>query len=160
MEEISKEEFRRLILAGIPDMLPEAKPYEPAVNHAPKRKDILTDCEKELALKNALRYFPAKHHAILAPEFVDELAKYGRIYMYLVFVPDYKIICPPHRKIIHISRNRLPAYHADVEPITWIDCSRGQHPRELNNLWRYQWSVFKNWAVSAYPIEVLLATPP
>jgi len=94
MEEISKEEFRQLILAGIPDTLPEAKPYEPAVNHAPKRKDILTDCEKELALKNALRYFPAKFHEILAPEFADELAKYGRIYMYR-FRPDYKIFARP-----------------------------------------------------------------
>ncbi|MEG0500268.1 MAG: urocanate hydratase, partial [Rikenellaceae bacterium] len=79
---MTKEEFRQLIQAGIPDVLPEPKPFEPAINHAPKRKEILTESEKELALKNALRYFPAKHHALLAKEFAEELRVYGRIYMY------------------------------------------------------------------------------
>ena len=63
--------FQQEILAGIPAELPEVKPYDPAINHAPKRKDILTDEEKVLALKNALRYFDPKHHAVLAPEFAE-----------------------------------------------------------------------------------------
>ena len=75
-------DFQKDILAGIPDPLPAPKAYDPNANHAPKRKDILTDEEKKLALANALRYFPAKHHAELAPEFLEELKTYGRIYMY------------------------------------------------------------------------------
>ena len=72
--------FKEEILEGIPqDRLPEAKPYDPAINHAPRRKDILTPAEKELALRNALRYFPEKLHAQLAPEFAQELHDYGRI---------------------------------------------------------------------------------
>jgi len=82
--------FKELILQGIPDELPHLKEYEREVNHAPIRKDILSKEEKKLALKNALRYFPEKHHASLAPEFAEELQKYGRIYMYR-FRPDYKI---------------------------------------------------------------------
>ena len=76
------EQFRKTITEGIPSILPEPKSPNPNVPHAPVRKDILTDLEKELALKNALRYFPAEHHAVLAPEFAQELADYGRIYMY------------------------------------------------------------------------------
>ena len=83
--------FQEEILAGIPAELPEVKPYDPEINHAPKRKDILTDEEKVLALKNALRYFPAKHHAVLAKEFAEELHKYGRIYMYR-FRPSYEML--------------------------------------------------------------------
>ena len=75
-------DFQKDILAGIPDPLPAPKAYDPQANHAPKRKDILTDQEKKLALANALRYFPEKHHAELAPEFLEELKTYGRIYMY------------------------------------------------------------------------------
>ena len=71
--------FKEEIMAGIPDILPEPKPYDEKVNHAPKRKDILTPEQKELALRNALRYFPKKHHALLAPEFAEELRRYGRI---------------------------------------------------------------------------------
>ena len=91
---MSKEEFSRAILTGIPDVLPEPKPYEETVNHAPKRKDVLTESEKVLALKNALRYFPVRFHAELAPEFASELARFGRIYMYR-FRPDYKITARP-----------------------------------------------------------------
>ncbi len=91
---ISKEEFKRLIRQGIPDELPEPKPYDPNVNHAPKRKDILTKEEKKLALRNALRYFPKKHHKILAAEFLEELNTYGRIYMYR-FRPDYPMYARP-----------------------------------------------------------------
>ena len=65
------EEFRKDIAAGIPDVLPQPKAYEPEINHAPKRKEILTAEEKELALRNALRYFPKKHHAELAPELAE-----------------------------------------------------------------------------------------
>ncbi len=79
---MNKENFQSLILQGIPEVLPEPKAFDFDINHAPKRKDILSLDEKKLALKNALRYFDAKHHSILAPEFAEELKKYGRIYMY------------------------------------------------------------------------------
>ena len=75
-------DFQKDILAGIPDPLPAKRAYDPQANHAPKRKDILTDEQKKLALANALRYFPEKYHAELAPEFLEELKTYGRIYMY------------------------------------------------------------------------------
>ena len=70
---MTREEFQNDIRAGIPDRLPAAKPYDKRINHAPKRKDILSDEEKTLALKNALRYFPVRHHAVLAKEFAEEL---------------------------------------------------------------------------------------
>ena len=73
--------FKEQVLQGIPDNLPNPKPYDATINHAPKRKEILNDKEKKLALKNALRYFPKKHHATLLPEFKQELKDYGRIYM-------------------------------------------------------------------------------
>jgi len=141
MEEISKEEFRRLILAGIPDSLPDAKPYELAVNHAPKRKDILTDSEKELALKNALRYFPAKHHAILAPEFAEELAKYGRIYMYR-FRPDYKIYAHPIEDYPYKSKQAAAIM---LMLSNNLDDAVAQHPRELIT-YGGNGAVFQNWA--------------
>jgi len=83
-------EFKKQILQGIPSELPEVKEYDTNINHAPLRKEILNADEKKLALRNALRYFPKKHHAILAPEFADELKTYGRIYMFR-FRPDYAI---------------------------------------------------------------------
>ena len=73
------EEFRQDIVNGIPAELPAPREYDPAVNHAPRRKDILTPEQKQLALKNALRYFEPRHHAVLAKEFADELHRYGRI---------------------------------------------------------------------------------
>jgi urocanate hydratase len=76
---MSSEEFKKAVAEGIPAMLPAPKPYDPAINHAPKRKDILSKTEKKLALKNALRYFPVEFHNTLAPEFAAELAAYGRI---------------------------------------------------------------------------------
>ena len=79
---MTKEEFIKDIRTGIADTLPEPQAYDPSINHAPKRKDILTQEEKKLALRNALRYFPKKFHAALAPEFAEELRQYGRIYMY------------------------------------------------------------------------------
>lgn len=88
------QEFQNDIRAGIPDRLPAAKPYDRQINHAPKRKEILTPEEQVLAIKNALRYFPAKHHALLAKEFAEELRKYGRIYMYRLR-PDYEMYARP-----------------------------------------------------------------
>lgn len=73
--------FKERILQGIPEELPPPPAYDAAINHAPVRKDILSKEEKKLALKNALRYFEEKHHAVLAPEFAAELKRYGRIYM-------------------------------------------------------------------------------
>ena len=86
--------FAEEILEGIPAKLPEAKPYDTEINHAPKRKDILTPQEKVLALKNALRYFPEALHESLATEFAAELREYGRIYMYR-YRPSYKIYARP-----------------------------------------------------------------
>ena len=70
------KEFQEQIKAGIPDVLPAPKPYDPTINHAPKRKEILTEEERVLAIRNALRYFPAKHHEVLAREFAEELLRY------------------------------------------------------------------------------------
>jgi len=81
-------DFQQQILEGIPEQLPDPKPYDDQANHAPNRKEILNDEEKKLALRNALRYFDSKHHAELAPEFREELENYGRIYMYRLR-PDY-----------------------------------------------------------------------
>ena len=86
--------FQQQIQQGIPTELPQPKPYDPKINHAPKRKEILNEEEKKLALKNALRYFEPKFHAELLPEFKEELEKYGRIYMYR-FRPDYEIFARP-----------------------------------------------------------------
>ncbi|HSH65236.1 MAG TPA: urocanate hydratase, partial [Bacteroidia bacterium] len=82
--------FQNEILKGIPDELPPVQPFDASLNHAPKRKDILNKEEKKLAIRNALRYFNKKHHALLAKEFAQELKDHGRIYMYR-FRPSYKI---------------------------------------------------------------------
>ena len=86
--------FQEQIQQGIPNILPLAKPYDSAINHAPKRKEILSPDEKKLALKNALRYFEPKDHPELIPEFLNELNSYGRIYMYRLG-PDYKMYARP-----------------------------------------------------------------
>ena len=86
--------FQEQIQQGIPTELPAPQPFDTSINHAPKRKEILTEEEKKLALKNALRYFDPKHHATLIPEFREELEKYGRIYMYR-FRPNYKMYARP-----------------------------------------------------------------
>ncbi|TAH56955.1 MAG: urocanate hydratase, partial [Methanosarcina mazei] len=93
---MTTEEFRKSVAEGIPESLPEPKPYDDNVNHAPRRKDILSPGEKKLAVRNALRYFPPEFHRTLALEFAAELAARGRIYMYR-FRPDYEI------KARHIS---------------------------------------------------------
>ena len=133
--------FKEEILAGIPDILPEPQPYDTAINHAPKRKDILSRNEKALALKNALRYFPAKHHAILAPEFAQELEKYGRIYMYR-FRPRYGMYARP--------LNEYPAKCTQAAAIMAmiqnnLDPRVAQHPHELIT-YGGNGAVFQNWA--------------
>jgi Urocanate hydratase len=141
MKEMSKEEFSRAILTGIPDVLPQPKPYEETVNHAPKRKDVLTESEKVLALKNALRYFPVRFHAELAPEFASELARFGRIYMYR-FRPDYKITARPIGD--YPCRSRQAA--AIMLMLTNnLDDAVAQHPRELI-VYGGNGAAFQNWA--------------
>ncbi len=133
--------FKDEILGGIPKKLPEVKDYDPEVNHAPKRKKILTAEEEVLALKNALRYFSPEHHTTLLPEFKKELEDLGRIYMYR-FKPDYNIYARPiadypgkseqARGIMLMIQNNL-------------DQSVAQHPEELIT-YGGNGAVFQNWA--------------
>ncbi len=133
--------IKEQIQQGIPDKLPTPKPYDSTINHAPKRKDILTSEEKKLALKNALRYFKPEHHTTLLPEFKEELEKYGRIYMYR-FRPDYKMYARPideypgkclqAKAIMHMIQNNL-------------DYAVAQHPHELIT-YGGNGAVFQNWA--------------
>ncbi len=134
-------DFQRAILAGIPDILPEPKSYDPNINHAPKRKDILTPAEKKLALKNALRYFPAKHHATLLPEFRQELETYGRIYMYR-FRPDYKIHARSIDEFPHKSRQAAAIM---LMLSNNLDYAVAQHPHELIT-YGGNGAAFQNWA--------------
>ena len=135
------EEFQQSIREGIPDVLPEPKPYDPEINHAPKRKDILTREEKRLALRNALRYFDPKHHAVLAPEFAEELEKYGRIYMYR-FRPDYKLYAHNINDYPHRS---LQAAGIMLMLNNNLDVAVAQHPHELIT-YGGNGAVFQNWA--------------
>ena len=135
------EEFQKDIQAGIPDKLPAVKPYDKQINHAPKRKEILTAEEEVLALKNALRYFPEKHHAVLAKEFAEELRKYGRIYMYRLR-PDYHM----HARPI----DEYPARSKQAAAIMLmiqnnLDEAVAQHPHELIT-YGGNGAVFQNWA--------------
>ncbi len=134
-------EYEKDIVAGIPDPLPAPKPYDPAINHAPKRKDILTPAEKRLALKNALRYFPEKHHAVLAPEFAEELRRYGRIYMYRLR-PDYEMYARPIDEYPHRSR-QAAAIMLMIQ--NNLDKAVAQHPHELIT-YGGNGAVFQNWA--------------
>ena len=136
------DKFQEEILAGIPqDRLPEPKPYDKAINHAPKRKDILTAEEKVLALKNALRYFPAKFHAELAPEFAKELKDYGRIYMYR-FRPSYDIYARPIDE--YPCRSRQAAAIMTMIQNN-LDPRVAQHPHELI-IYGGNGAIFQNWA--------------
>lgn len=133
--------FKSAILAGIPNELPPNPPYDYTVNHAPVRKDILTDNEKKLALKNALRYFPERHHKTLAPEFFEELKDYGRIYMYR-FRPTYRM------KARHIDD--FPHKSKQAAAIMLMICNNldydvAQHPHELIT-YGGNGAVFQNWA--------------
>lgn len=138
---MTRDEFQQLILQGIPDTLPSPKPYDSTINHAPKRKHILTRDEKKLALKNALRYFPAKHHAVLAPEFVKELEDYGRIYMYRLR-PDYKIYARP---IFDYPYKSIQAASIMLMLSNNLDYAVAQHPHELIT-YGGNGAVFQNWA--------------
>ena len=138
---MSKEEFRTAILEGIPEGLPEPKPYDESINHAPKRKDILSDKEKALALKNALRYFPARHHAVLAKEFAQELRTYGRIYMYR-FRPDYPMYAR-HIDEYPARSRQAAAIMAMIQ--NNLDPRVAQHPHELIT-YGGNGAVFQNWA--------------
>ena len=133
--------FQEEILQGIPNELPQPKPYDPTINHAPKRKDILTKEEKVLALKNALRYFPPKHHATLAPEFAKELHDYGRIYMYR-FRPDNEIFARPIDEYPSRSR-QAAAIMAMIQ--NNLDPRVAQHPHELI-IYGGNGAIFQNWA--------------
>ena len=133
--------FKELILQGIHDELPPAKPLDPNVSHAPKRKDILTTEEKKLALRNALRYFEPKHHQVLAQEFYDELVKYGRIYMYR-FRPEYAMYARPVEEYPHENK-QAAAIMMMIQ--NNLDPAVAQHPEELIT-YGGNGAVFQNWA--------------
>ena len=135
------QQFQNHILQGIPSELPQPKSYESTINHAPKRKDILNAEEKKLAIQNALRYFDAKHHAVLAKEFAEELKTYGRIYMYR-FRPDYKIYARPISDYPHQSIQAAAIMHMLSNN---LDYAVAQHPHELIT-YGGNGAVFSNWA--------------
>ncbi len=135
------KEFQSAILQGIPDYLPQPKSWDPNINHAPKRKDILSIEEKKLALKNALRYFPKNLHEVLAVEFAEELSKYGRIYMYR-YRPDYKIEARPINDYPHKSKQAAAIM---LMLNNNLDYAVAQHPHELIT-YGGNGSVFQNWA--------------
>ena len=133
--------FKELIQQGIPDVLPNKRDYESSINHAPKRKDILSKDEKELALRNALRYFDAKHHSVLLPEFAEELETYGRIYMYR-FRPTY---CMYARSISEYPGKCEQAKAIMLMIQNNLDDAVAQHPHELIT-YGGNGAVFQNWA--------------
>ncbi|MBK5279291.1 MAG: urocanate hydratase, partial [Bacteroidia bacterium] len=133
--------FKEQILQGIPDELPEPAGFDVSISRAPRRKDILTMNEKKLALKNALRYFHPKHHTFLAPEFYEELQKFGRIYMYR-FRPTYKMYARPISEYPQLSQ------HAAAMMLMIqnnLDPAIAQHPYELIT-YGGNGAVFQNWA--------------
>lgn len=134
-------EFQRDIMEGIPSEIPDIKPYDPDVSHAPKRKDILTKEEKKLALRNALRYFDPSQHALLAPEFARELQQYGRIYMYR-YRPDYEMYARPIDEYPAKSR-QAAAIMLMIQ--NNLDPAVAQHPHELIT-YGGNGAVFQNWA--------------
>ena len=138
---MTKEQFVKDIRAGIPDILPEPQAYDTTINHAPKRKDILTEEEKRLALRNALRYFPQKFHAVLAPEFAEELKTYGRIYMYR-FRPTYEMYARPIDEYPHRSQQAAAIIMMIQNN---LDKAVAQHPHELIT-YGGNGAVFQNWA--------------
>ncbi len=133
--------FQEEILQGIPAEIPEAKPYDKEINHAPRRKDILTKAEKALALRNALRYFPASQHAALAPEFAKELEDYGRIYMYR-YRPDYEMFAR-HIDQYPAKSRQAAAIMAMIQ--NNLDPRVAQHPHELI-IYGGNGAIFQNWA--------------
>ena len=138
---MNNEEFCKEIRLGIPDYLPEPKAYDPNINHAPKRKDILTPEQKRLALRNALRYFPQQLHAQLLPEFAEELKKYGRIYMYR-YRPSYEMYARPIDEYPCRSR-QAAAIMLMIQ--NNLDPRVAQHPHELI-IYGGNGAIFQNWA--------------
>lgn len=138
---MTTQEFQKIVLVGIPAELPAVKEFDKSLNHAPKRKDILNEAEKKLALRNALRYFDKKHHAVLAKEFAEELKTYGRIYMYR-FRPDYKIYARPITDYPHKSLQAAAIMHMLSNN---LDYAVAQHPHELIT-YGGNGAVFQNWA--------------
>ncbi len=135
------EEIQKDIQSGIPADIPPKKDWDPSVNHAPKRKKILSREEEELAIRNALRYFPKKHHAELIKEFKQELEKYGRIYMYR-YRPDYKL----HARDIKEYPGQCEQAKAIMLMIhNNLDYAVAQHPHELIT-YGGNGAVFQNWA--------------
>ena len=134
-------DFQKQILEGIPNVLPPKKEYDPSINHAPKRKEILSEAEKRLAIRNALRYFPAKHHKELAAEFADELKRYGRIYMYRLR-PDYEMKA---RNIDEYPARSRQAAAIMLMINNNLDYAVAQHPHELIT-YGGNGAVFQNWA--------------
>ena len=138
---MTKEEFIADIRGGIPEELPELQPYDKEINHAPKRKDILTPEQKKLALRNALRYFPKHLHAALAPEFAEELKTYGRIYMYR-YRPRYEMYARPIDEYPARSR-QAAAIMLMIQ--NNLDPRVAQHPHELI-IYGGNGAIFQNWA--------------
>lgn len=138
---MNTKQFQEAIREGIPNTLPELQPYDTNINHAPKRKDILTQEEKRLALRNALRYFPKHLHAQLAPEFSEELSKYGRIYMYR-YRPAYEMKARPISEYPHKSE-QAAAIMLMIQ--NNLDPKVAQHPHELI-IYGGNGAIFQNWA--------------
>ncbi len=134
-------EFQKLVLQGIPDELPPKKEWDKEINHAPKRKEILNKKEKALAIKNALRYFPKKHHEVLAKEFAEELETFGRIYMYR-YRPDYPISARSIEDFPHKSKQAAAIM---LMLSNNLDYAIAQHPHELIT-YGGNGAVFQNWA--------------
>ncbi len=134
-------DFKAKIVQGIPSELPAKKEYNTSVNHAPKRKDLLSTEEKQLALQNALRYFEEKHHKELLPEFKEELEKFGRIYMYRL-KPDYKLYA---RNIEEYPGKSIQTKGIMLMIQNNLDPKVAQHPDELIT-YGGNGAVFQNWA--------------
>lgn len=143
-------DFQKEILAGIPAILPPLKEYDKEVNHAPKRKNILTPEQKKLALRNALRYFDPKHHEILIPEFLKELHDFGRIYMYRLR-PDYDIYARPIKDYPYRSE-QAAAIMLMIN--NNLDKAVAQHPHELIT-YGGNGAVFQNWAQYRLTMQLL-----
>ena len=138
---MTQQQFEAEIRMGIPPTLPEKREYDTTVNHAPRRKDILTIEEKKLALRNALRYFPKDQHAVLAPEFMEELLQYGRIYMYR-YRPRYEMHARPINEYPHRSK-QAAAIMLMIQ--NNLDPRVAQHPHELI-IYGGNGAIFQNWA--------------
>jgi urocanate hydratase len=138
---MNAEQFRAAILEGIPEELPEAKPYDPSLNHAPRRRDVLTRDERKLAIRNALRYFSPRHHRTLAREFAEELETYGRIYMYR-YKPGYPISA---RSLDQFPHRSVQAAAIMLMLSNNLDRAVAQHPGELIT-YGGNGAVFQNWA--------------